>query len=163
MASLETPSPNLSPQLCVSKRRGRGCSGQQPLAPAQHQFRGSVLNKYLCPRHLYPQEPIPMPSTSHTRATRCVTQPVPPYLIHPGLLYTGAQVLHAAVDVPLGLQLGFHAWQVCPPLCPLQSHLKQAKRSKSALLICRSISQKDTRASKPPRSLKMEQTPHQFW
>lgn len=59
----------------------------------------------------------------------CITQPVPLYLVHPGLLYAGAQVLHAGMDVPLGLQLGFHARQVGSPLCPLQSHLKQAKGS----------------------------------
>lgn len=152
--------------LLPSSVRARGRadgSGQQPLTPAQHHSAALSLKKYP------PQPPSPTkvtprcPPLSKHSVRPSITPCTAPYLVHAGLLDAGAQVLHAGVDVPLRLQLGFHARQVAAPLCPLQPHLKQAKRSKSSSCRPGVLSQTDTRARKPPRSLKRQQIPHRSW
>lgn len=120
----------------MRKRRWRGW-----LRAALHQLRSSIRKNHLRPRNVthksWAQCPQP-PTWGHARCP-------PLYLVHPGLLHAGAQVLHAGVDVPLGLQLGFHARQVRAPLRPLQSHLEPRGSGQH----CSFCSQIDTR--NPPQ------------
>lgn len=90
-------------------------------AAAQHHSEALSLKTHL------PHPPLPTGGDILTLSPSHAHSAVLPYLVQPCLLDVGAQLLHAAVDVLLCLQLGFHAGQVAAPFCPLQSHLQQAK------------------------------------